>query len=132
MGLKDDEVIFLLDSTNPASTDYSPPGEVYPDATPELVRSFSTGEPFVEGPVTDRWGTWVSGLAPINDPSDHHVIAVLGLDINATRWRIALGIYRAIAYFLTGLLAWIVVVFSRRLHRRLHERIPRGRQGMLG
>jgi hypothetical protein len=118
MGLKDNEVVFLLDSADPSSFDYSPPGEVYREASPELVRSFTTGEPFVEGPLTDQWGTWVSGLAPISDPSNNRVIAVLGLDINATRWRITLGICRALAGLLTGLLAWIVVVVSKRLRRR--------------
>jgi hypothetical protein len=118
MGLKDNEVIFLLDSADPASFDYSPPGDVYQDASPELVRSFATGEPFVEGPLTDRWGTWVSGLTPIKDPSNHRVIAVLGLDVDATRWRITLGIYRGLVALLTGLLAWIVVSFSMRLQRR--------------
>jgi hypothetical protein len=118
MGLQDNEVIFLLDSANPLSLDYSPPGEVYPDATPELVRSFAIDEPFVEGPVTDRWGTWVSGLAPISDPSENRVIAVLGLDVEATRWRITLGVSRAFAFLLTGLLAWLVIFFSRRIHAR--------------
>lgn len=121
MGLKDDEVVFLLDSADPSSFDYSPPGEVYPEATPELVRSFTTGEPFVEGPVTDRWGTWVSGLAPISDPSEDRVIAVLGLDVDATRWRITLGICRVFAYLLTGLLAWLVVFFYKRFHERFMQ-----------
>ena len=116
-GLKDNEAIFLLDSADPSSFDYSPPGEVYPDASPELFRSFATDEPFVEGPVSDRWGTWVSGLAPISDPSDNRVIAVLGLDINATRWRVTLGICRALALLFTGLLGWLVLSFSRRFHR---------------
>ena len=119
MGLKDNEVIFLLDSADPSSFDYSPPGDVYQDASPALVRSFATGEPFVEGPLTDRWGTWVSGLAPITDPSNSRVIAVLGLDIDATRWRITLGIYRGLVLLLTGSLAWIAVFFSMRLQRRL-------------
>jgi hypothetical protein len=118
MGLKDNEVIFLLDSADPSSFDYSPPGEVYQVASPELVRSFTTGEPFVEGPLTDRWGSWVSGLRPINDPSSNRVIAVLGLDVDATRWRITLGVYRALVLLLTGALAWIVVSCSMRFQRR--------------
>jgi hypothetical protein len=121
MGLQDNEVIFLLDSADPASFDYSPPGEVYPEATPELFRSFTTGEPFVEGPVTDRWGTWVSGLAPISDPSEDRVIAILGLDVDATRWRITLGVCRVLAYLLTGLLAWLVVCFYKRFHGRFMQ-----------
>ncbi len=115
MGRNDSAVVFLLDSTDPASSDYSPPGEVYEDATPELVRSFTTGEPFVEGPVTDRWGTWVSGLAPVRDPSSGQVIAVLGTDVDATRWHVTLGVSRVLAYLIIGLLLGVVVFFARRV-----------------
>ncbi len=119
MGLKGSKVIFLLDSTDPSSVDYSPPGEEYADASPELLRAFTTGEPFVEGPLIDEWGIWVSGLTPIIDPSSKHVIAVLGLDINATRWRVTLWICRVVACLLTGLLAWILFFFSKRIQSRL-------------
>lgn len=122
MGLQDDEVIFLLDSADPSSIDYSPPGEVYSEASPELIGSFGTGEPFVEGPLTDRWGTWVSGLVPIIDPAESRAIAVLGMDIDAARWRVNVGICRGVAYLVTGLLAWMVVFFSGRFHRRLTKR----------
>jgi hypothetical protein len=116
MGRNGSTVVFLLDSTDPASSDYSPPGQVYEEASPELVRSFTTGEPFVEGPVTDRWGTWVSGLAPIKDPSSGQVIAVMGMDVDATRWQVTLGVSRLIAYLIIGLLLGVVVFFARRVH----------------
>jgi hypothetical protein len=116
MGHSGRTVIFLLDSTDPASTDYSPPGQVYEEATPELVRSFTTGKPFVEGPATDRWGTWVSGLAPIKDPSNGQVIAVMGMDVDATRWQVTLGASRLLAYLIIGLLLGVVVFFARRVH----------------
>jgi hypothetical protein len=106
MGRKDGAVIFLADATDPSSPDYSPPGEVYEEASPELIRTFATGEPFVEGPVSDHWGTWVSGLAPIRDPSSQRVLAVVGMDVNADRWRITLGIGRVLAALATGLFAW--------------------------
>jgi hypothetical protein len=116
MGWNGSAVVFLLDSTDPASSDYSPPGETYEDATPELVRSFAMGKPFVEGPVTDRWGTWVSGLAPVKDPSSGQVIAVMGMDVDATRWNVTLGVSRLLAYLIIGLLLGVVVFFARRLH----------------
>jgi hypothetical protein len=115
MGRKDGAVIFLADGTDPSSPDYSPPGEVYEEASPELIRSFATGEPFVEGPVSDRWGTWVSGLAPIRDPSSQSVLAVMGMDVNADRWRITLGIGRVVAALITGLIAWAMYSLARRL-----------------
>lgn len=116
MGWNGSAVVFLLDSTDPASTDYSPPGEVYEEASPQLVHSFVTGEPFVEGPSADRWGTWVSGLAPIRDPSSGQVIAVMGMDVDATRWQVTLGVSRAIAYLIIGLLLSVVVFFAKRVH----------------
>jgi hypothetical protein len=116
MGRNGRAVVFLLDSADPASSDYSAPGDVYDEATPALLGAFKTGEPFVEGPVTDRWGTWVSGLAPIRDPSGGQVIAVMGMDVDATRWNIVLGASRLVAYLIIGLLLGVVVFFARRVH----------------
>ena len=65
----DGTVIFLIDSEPPGSEDYSPPGQVYTEASAILLNAFATGEEKTEGPVTDRWGTWVSGLIPITDPT---------------------------------------------------------------
>lgn len=116
MGWNGSAVVFLLDSTDPGSSDYSPPGEVYEEASSELVRSFTTGKAFVEGPSSDRWGTWVSGLAPIRDPSSGRVVAVMGMDVDATRWQVMLGVCRFVAYLIIGLLLWVVVFFARRVH----------------
>jgi len=115
MGRKEGKVIFLADGSDPSSPDYSPPGEVYEEASPELVRSFATGEPFVEGPVSDRWGNWVSGLAPIRDPSSQSVLAVVGMDVSADRWRITLGIGRVLAALATCLVAWAMHSVAKRL-----------------
>lgn len=118
MGRKNSTIVFLVDATDESSSDYSSPGEVYEEATTELISLFSTGDPFVEGPMTDRWGTWVSGLAPIKDPSSGRVIAVLGMDVDATRWRVTLGVCRTLTYvFLAGLVG--LVVFLARRFRAL-------------
>ena len=74
----DGTVIFLIDSEPPGTEDYSPPGQVYPEASAILLNVFATGEEVTEGPVTDRWGTWVSGLVPITDPDTSEIIALLG------------------------------------------------------
>jgi hypothetical protein len=62
----DGDVIFLADAELTDSPDYSPPGQVYDEATDALRGVFVTKKPTVEGPVTDGWGDWVSGLAPIS------------------------------------------------------------------
>lgn len=113
MGEKNNQVIFLVDAEPPESKDYSPPGEVYREASPELHRIFSHGNPFVEGPFRDHWGVWVTGLAPIWDLRTGQVVAVLGLDVNAKRWQAAvfryLGFSIALTVLVSGILALLLV-----------------------
>lgn len=80
----DGEFFFYADSEDPESEDYSPPGQTYPEADESFVDAFTTGEPNVTGPTTDRWGTWITALAPINDPTTGNVIALVGMDIDAS------------------------------------------------
>jgi diguanylate cyclase (GGDEF)-like protein/PAS domain S-box-containing protein len=88
--------IVILCDASPDGSDESEPGEVYEDATPKL-RSLleSGGAAFVEGPVTDRWGTWISALVPISFPDYDKPIAVFGMDIDASGLQTALDQSRA-------------------------------------
>jgi len=64
----DGRLFVFVDSEPPESRDYSPPGQIY-DEAPEGARSvFATQTAAVEGPYTDRRGTWISALVPIYDP----------------------------------------------------------------
>lgn len=51
----DGTVIFLIDSEPEESKDYSPPGQVYTEASSDVLKVFSSGEETTAGPVTDRW-----------------------------------------------------------------------------
>lgn len=83
----DGRVFFFLDSERAGSKDESTAGQIYDGATADLRRIFDTKASMVEGPVTDRWGVWVSGLVPVIDPKNGAVIAVLGMDIDARAWK---------------------------------------------
>jgi PAS domain S-box-containing protein len=80
-------LFFFVDSEPSSSPDYSPPGQVYAEAPESYRRVFDTQAAAVSGPVTDRWGTWLSGLVPLPDPQTGAVLAVLGMDINARDWK---------------------------------------------
>lgn len=80
MGKKDSEVFFYADSENPDSEDYSPPGQVYTEASPVIHEVFSTGKIQTEV-STDRWGKWLSVMAPIIDYQTGEVIAMVGFDM---------------------------------------------------
>jgi PAS domain S-box-containing protein len=64
----DGAVFFKLDSEPAESPDCSPPGQVYDEATAAVRHAF-TAPAAVDGPSTDRWGTWVSPLVPVYDPT---------------------------------------------------------------
>ena len=111
MGLRESNVVFLADAEPMLSKWYSPPGQVYPQATPELKALFSGGEPYVEGPMKDNWGVWVSGLAPLKDPSSGIPVAVLGMDIDARTWHSKVSHYRLLSIFMTFIFSAFTVAF---------------------
>ena len=90
----DGKLAFLVDNEDPDSKDYSPPGQIYEEAPAAAHHVFVTQTSEVEGPYTDRWGTWVSGLVPILTPQatdaatgNDSVVAALGMDIDARNWK---------------------------------------------
>ncbi|OFW83650.1 MAG: hypothetical protein A2018_04310 [Alphaproteobacteria bacterium GWF2_58_20] len=82
----DGAAFFFVDSEPSDSEDYSPPGQIYEDASEDILGMFDIGGEVVEGPLPDQWGTWISALIPITDPQTGSVIAVLGMDIDASDW----------------------------------------------
>jgi len=88
MGRKKDGTVFFFADSEPAdSKDYSPPGQIYQEAPDGYRRVFDTRAASVEGPVSDRWGTWVSALVPLTDSRTGNFIAMLGMDIDARDWK---------------------------------------------
>ncbi len=84
MGLRGGHVVFLADQPydpeNPTA-----PGDPYDEASPELRQAFVDGKPFLEGPMPDRYGVWVSAFAPIRAPGGK-ILALLGIDFDARDW----------------------------------------------
>ena len=81
------QIIFLADSEPTESEHDSPPGQVYEEASPLLRETLTRGVAMTEGPIPDRWGTWVSALVPLFLPASDQVVGVLGLDIEAGLWK---------------------------------------------
>jgi signal transduction histidine kinase len=108
-------VIFLVDSEPTDSSDYSPPGQLYDEASPELLDAIQNGKSGLEI-AGDRWGTWVTGYAPIRDPNTHEVIALLGIDLDYySNYVIPIFLYTSIP-FLAFLIILLITLYSRRLY----------------
>ena len=90
MGRKDGKIIFLADADN-ALGEGPFNGEPYPGASAELKQVFRDGKPFIEGPLTDQWGSWVSALAPIPSNENQDIVALLGIDIDERTWLAMVG-----------------------------------------
>ncbi|MEI8133371.1 MAG: cache domain-containing protein, partial [Leptolinea sp.] len=83
-----DGAIFVFADSEPSdSPDYSPPGQIYAEVSDVARGVFDSKVATVDGPVSDRWGTWISPLVPLIDPNTGKVLAVLGMDIAAGDWK---------------------------------------------
>lgn len=97
MARRDAEILFIVDSEDPRSPDYSPPGQVYEEASPELYTAWDPETESVLEISEDRWGNWISALAPIKN-ANGETIAIVGLDQSA-------DIHRALFVTQAGLIA---------------------------
>jgi len=118
----DGTIVFLVDSELPESPDYSPPGQEYPEASETLQNVFVLKEETTEGPISDRWGIWMSSLIPIIDPATGKAIAVLGMDVDASDWNMHI-LYSALPIIIgTLILLFIILVFSYMQQRNDREK----------
>jgi PAS domain S-box-containing protein len=118
----DGTVFFIVDSEDPDSENYSPPGEVYTEASDVLRQAFLTGNVTTEGPLSDRWGTWVSGFVPLRDTGTGSVIAVFGMDVDARDWNRQIATACAPAVAGTLLFLMLILTFFLVQKRNEHER----------
>lgn len=113
MGLRNGKIFFFVDAQADryASLNVpdSEPGEIYEESSHGLIKSFSDGEPFVEGPSPDKWGAWVSALAPIKDKATGHILAVTGMDIDAKDYQREIATYRLVSIGITLIIILILV-----------------------
>ena len=116
MRLPERDVIFALDTEPPTSEDFVEPGEVYSEAPEELKHIFSTGKSDLVGPYEDRWGVWVSGLAPVKSQTGA-IVGVIGMDIKAKAYQANVAASRLVGIVITFLLAvigaGIGIIFQR-------------------
>jgi PAS domain S-box-containing protein len=115
LALRNDKVIFLVDSEPENSKDMSYPGQIYVEASNQVIHCFADGKPFVEGPYSDQWGDWVSGMAAIRDSSGK-VIAVLGIDVEAKEWHRSYALIRLFVIMTIMMISLIITALVIVLH----------------
>lgn len=119
MGMRNGELYFVADSENPESEDYSPPGQIYYEESPAFNNSFNSKSSGSEGPTSDRWGTWITGVAPILDDANQ-VIASVGIDVDANEFRKQVITYSSLP-IVAALILIIFTYFGIRIRRQEKE-----------
>lgn len=116
---RDNKVLFLVDSEPTNSEDYSPPGQIYDEAT-ELDKNVllgiqKNGIEFSE----DRWGHWLTALVPILD-ENQNIVAVLGVDMDSkVYWN---NIYTTIAIpILSTLFVLLIIIIGLILKQKENQ-----------
>jgi signal transduction histidine kinase len=120
MGSRNGRIFFHGDSEPEDSKDYSAPGQPYTDASLRLQGAFFDETPFIEGPLRDSYGVWMSALAPIVDNSTGEIIAVLGVDVAASDYFMQVALYAVIPLLLAAI-PLTVLLRNRRLEAKEHE-----------
>lgn len=120
LGLRDGKIFFFGDSEPPTSPDYSPPGQIYSEAPASFMTPFLNGNSTLTGIYTDRWGTWLTAVAPIINPDDGKVVAELAADINAKNFSINF-LRRSSPAALASL--FIIILLLLDLKRRKREKM---------
>lgn len=148
--LKDDKIYFILDPTDPDSLDdegiqvKSHIMDEYHGASPEIEMLVALREhkaTVTNNPETDRWGTFLSGFAPIFD-SRNEFVAVVGVDIDVDDYLarlepIEIATNRALvtALFLAviiGALVWFMRNFLKVINKKRIDMMIDLNQSKLG
>jgi signal transduction histidine kinase len=109
-------LFFYVDSEAASSPDYSPPGQLYQEATPPMYQTIKDGLSRSEGPSRDRWGVWISGYTSVVDENGR-VVALLGMDTPAQEYILNTLAY-AVIPILVSLIILIIIYFLQYLGQR--------------
>lgn len=124
MRKKNDAVFFLVDSEPQDSPDFSPPGELYPE-TKVISLTFKTGREVVEGPIRDKYGNWLTAMAPLVNRDNGEVTDIVGVDMDVSHLAFVIfkrAVFSIIFMLLLSVTSLLIYFYIRRNEKNI-ERI---------
>ena len=111
-------VNFLLDASPQQASEISHLGDLFFEATDGLKNAMSEKTALVEGPVIDRWGTWVTASVPLTTTRHTNNFVMLSVDVAVTGWnkKILIKMLTPFAFTLSflGILSLLMTLNNRR------------------
>lgn len=86
MALIDGNIVFGPESLDAYDELASPPGTIYEEPSEEDFKIFEDKMPYVIGPFSDEYGSFVTAGAPVISSKDGSVIMVVAIDIDESDW----------------------------------------------
>jgi len=86
MALVGENIVFGPESLDEYDEMASPPGTIYENPSEENFKIFKDKMPFVVGPVSDEYGSFITAGAPIINAKDGSVTMVIAMDIEESDW----------------------------------------------
>jgi signal transduction histidine kinase len=120
MGKQNGQIFFYVDSEPDTSEDYSPPGQTYDEAS-EVIYTIFENKTIESETISDRWGKWLSYMAPIIDEQTGEVVAVVGIDVTYNKY-ITSAILFSLLPLAIGLII-IVLLITALVYARKEEEI---------
>ncbi len=112
LGKVEPNIVFLADCESELSPNYSPPMQIYTEASQLAYDVFRKAQPTFDGPTEDRWGVYVSAFVPIVRKTTNEVVAVMGMDITGNLWLSAVARYRLVAIVAMLIMVIVLVVLG--------------------
>lgn len=120
MTLRDGKVYFMIDSEPVESSDYSPAGQLYTEASPAFLHVLQIKKPSVLDPETDRWGTFVTAVIPLELTLNGKFPIYFGGDVDAAGWLMEIHHERFAGIIIVFLFSVLVIYFYFMTIKILH------------
>jgi len=119
------KVIFINDADLSSPDDDAAPGDVYDDAPAGLAMGLLENKPFTIGPYSDKWGEWVSAMAPVYAKNSEKPVAYFGVDIDDKKWSSKIVAFKFLITCILGvlILSIIALLITKRIVTNLVKEV---------
>ncbi len=118
MTMQNGSIVFGPESIPISSPYASVPGTAYEEPPDELLHCFTLKQSCTCGPYSDEYGTFVSAFVPVIDPKDQRIVLVVGMDIEAQSWQVAINRARLLSMLIPAILLLMIFAASNLIFLR--------------